>query len=320
MSGPLRSFLAMFPAILIIPSFMRRRSEKVMAEWQDYAVKHPGREHTVKGTLKLLEGFHSPQLDNERDLLVYLPSSYERGNRRYPVLYMHDGQNLFDAATSYAGEWQVDETMEDLGKDGLEAIVVGVPNTGQSRLDEYSPFRHPGLGGGKGDQYLDFLVQEIKPLIDAEYRTRPGREHTGIMGSSMGGLNALYAFFYEPKVFGFAGVMSPALWFGKGAIYSYIEKADFTPGRLYLDAGTREHGGDSKFWITMLIQSRRYYASVRRMQRLLVKKGYRPRRDLLYVEEKWARHEEKAWARRFPEAMRVFLNGNQRGMESSAPL
>lgn len=276
-----------------------------MANWQDYRDIQTGNGHTVVGNLKLLTSLKSPQLENQRDILVYLPPSYKSESRRYPVLYLHDGQNLFDEATSFAGEWQVDETMEALSEEGIEAVVVGIPNAGAARLDEYSPFHEENYGGGLGDQYLAFITQAVKPLIDADFRTLPGREHTGIMGSSMGGLISLYAFFRHPEVFGFAGALSPSFWFAKGAIYDYVKGAPFNPGRIYLDAGTREH--DEGSWITILGRSRRYYASVRRMQRLLAKKGYRPQRHLLYVQEKLAKHEENAWARRLPGAIRFLL-------------
>jgi predicted alpha/beta superfamily hydrolase len=280
----------------------------MIAEWRDYRETVRGNGHTVSGNLQVLAGLESPQLGNQRDILVYLPPSYDLGRERYPVFYLHDGQNLFDETTSFAGEWQVDETMEALSLVGVEAIMVGIPNSGVDRLDEYSPFRAASYGGGQGDNYLAFIVETVKPLIDATFRTKPGRQHTGLMGSSMGGLISLYGFFRHQEVFGFAGVMSPSLWFAKGAIYDYVEQAPFARGRIYLDSGTREHNDGSGRWITMIGKSRRYYASVRRMQRLLVKKGYRPRRDLLYVEEKWARHEEAAWARRLPRAI-CFLLG-----------
>ncbi|MGH2524747.1 MAG: alpha/beta hydrolase-fold protein, partial [Anaerolineales bacterium] len=118
--------------------------------WQDYVKLNGARGHSVVGALKVLPGFWSPQLENERDILVYLPPSYRRGSRRYPVIYMQDGQNLFDRATSFAGEWQVDETMEALSQEGLEAIVVGIPNLGERRVAEYSPFPHRGRPG-QGD-------------------------------------------------------------------------------------------------------------------------------------------------------------------------
>jgi predicted alpha/beta superfamily hydrolase len=220
---------------------------------------------------------------------------------------MHDGQNLFDAATSFAGEWGVDEALEALAaEEGLEAIVVGVPNAQAKRLDEYSPFHDAHRGGGKGNQYLAFLTHTLKPLIDAQFRTLPDRRHTGLMGSSMGGLISLYGYFHREHVFGFAGVMSPSLWFGHGAIFEYIQHAPFTPGRIYLDVGTREYGG-SMASQRKLASSRHYYGGVRRMKRMLVQKGFRLRHQLLYSEEKWAGHSEDAWARRLPAALRFFL-------------
>jgi predicted alpha/beta superfamily hydrolase len=276
-----------------------------MTKWLDYSTYRHHQYHTVKGNVKVLVGLESPQLNNKRDIIVYLPPSYDQSEKAYPVLYMQDGQNLFDAATSFAGEWQVDETMEALSQEGLEAIVVGIPNAGQKRLDEYSPFVQLKLGGGQGDQYLSFLTETIKPIIDAEFRTCPDREHTAVLGSSLGGFISLYAFFRYPQIFGLVGVLSPAFWFARGAMYTYIESAPFSQGKIYLDVGTREHGGDKNK--VMKSHSRRYYASVRRMQRLLANKGYRPRRDLLYVEEKWAGHEEQAWARRLPAGIRFLL-------------
>jgi predicted alpha/beta superfamily hydrolase len=276
-----------------------------MTTWQDYSTYRNQQPHTVQGDVRVLSGLESPQLNNRRDLLVYLPPSYQESDKRYPVLYMQDGQNLFDATTSFAGEWQVDETMESLSQEGLEAIVVGIPNIGENRLDEYSPYSQLKMGGGRGDQYLSFLTETIKPLIDSSFRTCPEREYTAIFGSSMGGFISLYGFFRYPQIFGMVGIMSPAFWFARGALYTYVENAPFSPGKIYLDVGTREHGGGrSKM---MQSHSRRYYASVRRMQRILVKKGYRPRHNLLYVEEKWAGHEEQAWARRLPAAFRFLL-------------
>src|SRR5690348_4734548 len=136
-----------------------------MDQWLDYP-QAAGTGHTVVGTLKIYLGLWSPQLQNRRDILVYLPPSYSTGQRRYPVVYMHDGQNLFDDATSFVGEWKVDETMETLSKEGIEAIVVGIPNQGEQRLDEYSPFRDRLRHGGRGDAYLSFVVRTVKPLID----------------------------------------------------------------------------------------------------------------------------------------------------------
>ncbi len=264
--------------------------------------------HQVVGNILIAQDVYSPQLYNKRDIVIYLPPSYKYSDKRYPVIYMHDGQNLFDNATSFAGEWLVDETLERLAlNEGLEAIVVGIANNGNKRLDEYSPFVDHSYGGGEGNRYVSFIANTLKPLIDNQFRTLPQRRKTGIMGSSMGGLISLYAFFYREDVFGFVGAMSPSLWFARGAIYSYIESASFLPGKVYLDAGTRELGGSAQA-LTSRKRSRNYYAGVRRMKRLLVRKGYRPVRDILYVEEKWANHGEEAWARRLPAAIRFFLH------------
>jgi predicted alpha/beta superfamily hydrolase len=278
------------------------------AEWQEYHDVYPrDAGHRVAGNVLVAKDVLSPQLHNRRDIMVYLPPSYNQGSDRYPVLYMHDGQNLFDHATSFAGEWCVDDTLEALARsEGLEAIVVGISNTGPSRLDEYSPFIDQAYGGGQGNHYIAFIANTLKPLIDDQFRTSPQRRKTGIMGSSMGGLISLYAFFRREDIFGFTGVMSPSLWFAKGAIYGYIESASYLPGRIYLDSGTRELGG-SRYSLGKRVQSRRYYAGVRRMKRMLVYKGYWPTRDIMHVEEKWAGHSEDAWARRLPGALRFFL-------------
>jgi len=278
--------------------------------WHDYRKKGVAdARHTVVGTLKVREHIWSPQLKNRRDILVHLPPSYEIGveRRRYPVLYMHDGQNLFDESSSFAGEWRVDETMHMLSQLELEAIIVGVPNMEKDRLAEYSPFHDPRHGPGRGDRYLAFLADTLKPLVDRDFRTLPDRAHTGIMGSSMGGLISLYGFFRRCDVFGFAGVMSPSFWYANRAIYDYVEQAPYAPGKIYMDVGTREYGG-SVTEKAARRQSRRHYAAVRRMKRILVKKGYRPRRDLLVVEERGAGHDEPSWARRLPLALHFLLS------------
>jgi predicted alpha/beta superfamily hydrolase len=261
--------------------------------WADYVGPGQERHPTVEGDIKRLAGLWSPQLENRRDILVYLPRSYEGGRSRYPVLYMHDGQNLFDPATSFSGEWHVDGTMEMLGRRGIEAVVVAIPNMGEERLDEYSPFVDPRQGGGRGDAYLEFIIDTIKPRIDRDFRTLADREHTCIAGSSMGGLISLYAFFRRPDVFGVAGVLSPALWFAGGTIFDFVAEAPYARGKIYLDIGTRE--------------GERTLADVRRMRDLLIAKGYRLRKDLFYVEERGAGHDEGAWRRRIRFAVPFFL-------------
>lgn len=245
------------------------------------------------GTIERINAVHSPELDNERDLLVSLPGGYASGDRRFPVIYMHDGQNLFDPATSFSGSWNVDIAMAEVSLDGLDAIVVGIPNMGRDRVAEYSPFEHPQLGGGRGDLYLEFLISTVKPLIDERYLTAADRGHTGIVGSSMGGLISLYAFFRHPEVFGFAGLLSPSLWLTEADTFAFIEQAPFSPGKLYLDVGDKE--GD------------RHVANAMRLRDLLEEKGYRLGEDLLWVEEEFGAHHESAWGRRFREALPFLL-------------
>lgn len=245
------------------------------------------------GRIHTLEGIRSPQRHNERDIYVYLPPSYERGEDRYPVVYMQDGQNLFDDSLSFAGEWGVDECLDRLSADGIEAIVIGIPNVGRERFDEYSPFPDATHGGGDGDSYLAFVVETVKPLVEARFRARPGRAHTGILGSSMGGLISLYAFFARPDTFGFAGAMSPSLWFGRRRIFEAIAAAPFAEGRVYIDVGTAE--GDATL------------RDAQRMRDLLVRKGYGLGASLEYVEDAGARHSEQAWSRRLEATLRFLL-------------
>jgi predicted alpha/beta superfamily hydrolase len=245
------------------------------------------------GELVTLREVYSPQLDNRRDLLVLLPTSYGRSTRRYAVLYLQDGQNLFDSATSYAGEWGLRRVMLAAERRGVEAILVGIPNMGVERLDEYSPFVDPAQGGGAGDQYLDFVVGTVKPAIDQEFRTRPERTHTGIVGSSMGGLVSLYGFFRHRSTFGSAGVLSPSLWFAGEAIFPSVDSAPFVPGRIYLDIGS--------------LEGPQHMARARRMRDLLIAKGYRPGESLRWLESRCGRHDEASWGRRFARALPFLL-------------
>jgi predicted alpha/beta superfamily hydrolase len=271
------------------------------------------------GNLQVSSGFFSPQLNNQRDILVHLPPSYGQSDQRYPVIYMHDGQNLFDDITSFAGEWHVDETMQRLSYQGIEAIIVGIPNMGVERVNEYSPFRNVHHRDGRGDLYMAFIVETLKPVIDQQFCTLPGRLHTGLMGSSMGGLISLYGFFRYPEVFGLAGIMSPSLWFAREAILDYVEAAAYHPGRIYLDAGTREFIGAPADYHVWRARSRNYYARVRRLKRILVRKGYRPIHDLLHFEEREGHHQEAAWARRLPRAFAFLLSGSG-SAAAAAPL
>ena len=264
--------------------------------WLDYPATA---QSTVVGTIKVSRDEVGPPQIAPRPLLVYLPPSYAGSDRRYPVLYMHDGRNLFDAATSYSGEWQVDETMEALSAEGIEALVVGIPNADDARAGEYSPHAHREYGGGNADAYLRFLVGTVKPLIDRSFRTLPDRVHTGTMGSSLGGLVSLYALFTRPEVFGFAGVLSPAFWWTEGTIFPWMEQAPFVPGRIYMDVGDQE--------VPEVPGMREAYLNdAIRMAALLRGKGYTDA-DLYFAVDPGGEHREAAWARRLPTALRFLL-------------
>jgi predicted alpha/beta superfamily hydrolase len=204
----------------------------------------------------LPEPFTIPGLQRQRTVRLYLPPSYGRdAQRRYPVIYMHDGQNLFDDRSAYAGEWGVDETLDALAAQrGFEAIVVGIDNGGTHRMQELNPFDHPRFGPGEGAAYLAFIVDTLKPWIDARYRTLTDPAHTAVIGSSMGGLISETAIRRYPGVFGRAGVLSPAYWTADPGIYAEAVARPLAPGaRVYYSMGERE--GD-----TMVPDVRRMHA------------------------------------------------------------
>jgi predicted alpha/beta superfamily hydrolase len=219
-------------------------------------------------------------LDDERRLWAYLPPSYEHSERDYPVLFAHDGQNLFDDETSHAGEWRFDETMEELAHDGLEAIVVGIENSGTERMIEYSPFT------GTGERYVDYVVDHVRPLVERSFRIAREPQRTGVVGSSAGGTISLYAIAARPDVFGLAGVLSPAIWWLGERMFDWIEPREVR-GRIYMDIGGRERGVDN----------------MHRMADVLRGKDA----DLLVVTEPDDAHNEEAWARRLPGALRFLL-------------
>ncbi len=190
------------------------------------------------------EDFEMPQLGRNRRIWLYLPPDYETSGKDYPVLYMHDGQNLFDASTSFAGEWEVDETLNELFSLGENVpIVIGIDNGGEYRTGEYTPWPHPVYGGGEGVLYTEFIVQTLKPYIDANYRTLPEREFTGIMGSSLGGLVSHYAALEYPEVFSKAGIFSPSYWWS-ASVWPFTSGAEHPDAmRLYLMCGGSESPG-----------------------------------------------------------------------------
>ena len=278
-----------------------------MSRWYAYEELH-GTDHSVSGCVLAWPEVEGGTGIPGREILVYLPPSLAalgpegmaHAKRRYPTLYFHDGQNVFDERTSFVGEWHADETLELLAREGHEAIAVAVPNTREARMAEYNPWR--GLDGragrrrwvgGQGDAYLDWLVGSVKPLIDGSFPTAGERSATGIIGSSMGGLISMYALLSHADVFGLAGVMSPSIGWSDYRLLRLIRERGLRRARIHLDMGGRE-------WRGML-------RDARRLRDALVEAGLVEGRDLRYVEERYATHREEAWARRLPDALRFLL-------------
>lgn len=188
--------------------------------------------------------FVMPGLNRSRQVRLYLPPLYGTSDKNYPVLYMHDGQNVFDNATAYAGEWGVDESLNELAAAGqLELIVVAIDNGGEQRMTELNPVDHAEFGKAEGKAYIEFIVNTVKPYIDQHYRTLADVEHTGIMGSSMGGLISHYAILQFPQVFGKAGIFSPSYWAVGQQVRWFENQPAAKDALLYFYMGGKE--GDS---------------------------------------------------------------------------
>lgn len=183
----------------------------------------------------------APQLKTKKKIWVYLPKDYEKTTQKYPVIYMHDGQNLFDAKTSYVSEWNVDETLDSIN---AKVIVIGIEHGGDKRIEELTPFPHAKYGGGKADDYLDFLVNTLKPHIDKTYRTKTSAKNTAIFGSSLGGLISFYAALKYPEVFGKVGCFSPAFWFNRNELNDLMQKTDKFKTKIYFLCGDNEGDAD----------------------------------------------------------------------------
>jgi len=253
--------------------------------WEDFNGTHTAVGHTHILSLE----FPMPAFNTTRRVWIYLPQDYYNSNQSYPVLYMHDGQNLFDAFYSFVGEWEVDESMENLQNiGGIPLIIVGVDNGGASRIDEYTPWTHPQYGGGDGALYLDFLVNTLKPAIDGQFRTRPGRETTGIMGSSLGGLISHYAALERPDIFGKAGLFSSSYWFSDSVYTHTISKGHNFPMKLYMIAGDLESGN--------------MVGDMRAMEDTLLQAGFSPA-ELQVTAHPDGQHSEWYWAREFQAAV-----------------
>ena len=241
----------------------------------------------IIGDVRYHRKFYSAHLDNKRDVIVWLPQSYKSDTRRnYPVLYIHDGQNIMDPKTSYAGmDWRVDETLTKLIKQNKiqEIIVVGIYNT-KERLEEYSDTE-------TGQNYRNFLVEELKPFIDSEYRTLTSKENTAVIGSSMGGLVSFLIAWNHPEVFSKAGCMSSAFYYHEDKVIRMVK--DYTGPKknlkIYID-----HGEDG------LVRGQKMFCT-------LNSKGYLIGSDVDYFYAPGAEHNEKAWADRLERPLLFFF-------------
>ena len=208
--------------------------------WADHFPKQAKQSTASKNVHVVDTAFYIPQLKRHRRIWIYLPEDYSTSGKKYPVMYMHDGQNIFDEATSGFGEWGIDEALDTMGKQHGEMIVVGIDNGAEKRLNEYSPYDMERYGKGEGDLYVDFLVKTLKPFIDKHYRTKKDEENTFTAGSSMGGLISFYAILKYPKVFGGAGVFSPAFWITPQLKNIDPKKAKKVKGKIYFYGGGQE--------------------------------------------------------------------------------
>jgi predicted alpha/beta superfamily hydrolase len=249
--------------------------------------------------IKMNENFGSQFLRHPRNVLVYLPPGYGANpEQRYPVLYMHDGQNLMNPADAFGGvAWAVDETAQQMILAGEipPLIIVGIYNAGGERIDEYTPVKaergRVRGKGGKADQYGRMIIEELKPFVDREYLTRPEREFTGIGGSSLGGLVSLHLALKRPDVFSRVAAISPAVWWANNHIIRETAKLpERIPLRIWLDIGKKE-GVQIKH-------------QVRALKEMLLAQGWQLGADFAYAEIPEARHTEQAWAARFGEVLK----------------
>jgi len=240
--------------------------------------------------LRRHEKFRSKFLRNQRSLVVYLPPGYnEQQQRRFPVLYLHDGQNLFDGSTSFiqGQDWHVGHTTDaEIQAGRVEPlIIVGIYNTGKARIQEYTPTRVPRLGGGRADRYGKFLLEEVHPFMNREYRLEGGPDRTGIGGSSLGGLVSLYLGLSRPDVFGKIAALSPSVWWNQRVIHTFAAGMNVqSRPRIWLDIGTRE--------------GPRIVEDVEKYRDILLRRGWQYERDLHYERVEGAEHNEAAWSQR----------------------
>lgn len=256
-----------------------------ISSWNDKMNQQVKNRSTASKHVAVLDtAFYMPSLQRYRRIWIYLPPGYHTTNKKFPVLYMQDGQNLFDTQTSFGEEWGVDEYLDSIK---ANLIVVGIDNGQQYRMTEYNTFNHTQFGKGEGKAYLQFIVNSLKPFVDQHYRTLRSQKHTAIAGSSMGGLISFCAGMYYPKTFGIMGVFSPAFWVVpelKAEIENVYSKQQHAKQRYYFYGGDREGAN-------MVPLMKDYAASLQTISGADIKISVDPD----------GKHNEAAWRKSFPE-------------------
>ena len=249
------------------------------------------KKHTASNNVSIMDtAFFMPQLNRHRRIWIYLPASYSKSKKYYPVLYMHDGQNVFDEYTSGYGEWGVDDCLDSIMQNGKDECIVVAIDNGPKRLNEYNPFDNERFGKGEGKLYANFLAESLKPFIDSNYRTLKDNNNTIIAGSSMGGLISYYTQLTYPAVFGKAGVFSPAFWTAP-AIFTITDSlAKTAKGKFFFYMG----GLEGEEYMNDMYEV---------MQELGTKSS-----ALIYsVTDPGGSHNEAAWRKWFPEFFRFIM-------------
>lgn len=263
-----------------------------IANWKDKFSK-PKQSTASKNVKVISEKFQLSALGKTRKVWIYLPDNYSTSKKKYPVIYMHDGQNLFDVLTGPFGEWGVDECLDTLTKKiNFEVIIVAIDNGGADRLSEYSPYDFKVNADevnvwdvkGTGSKYLESLVNDVKPFVDKNYRTKSSAKYTSVCGSSMGGLISLYALMRYPNVFGSAGVFSPAFWTNENVLVEEINANSTNwKGNVYMIAGE--------------LEGKRYTKNMMDISELLNQKG---KKNIVAKTVSKGQHNEAFWRREFP--------------------
>lgn len=235
----------------------------------------------------------APQLETKKKIWVYLPKDYQKSHKHYPVIYMFDAQNLFDTATSYVGEWEVDEYLDGLERN--QSIIIGIEHGNEKRIGELTPYKHNSYGGGQGNLFLKFIIETLKPHIDLTYKTLPNAKSTSIIGSSLGGLMAFYATIKFPETFSKAGILSPAFWINP-EIFDLVKSAEIPEtSYFYFLVGTEE--GESMV------------PNQHRMVDLLIQKGV-SKSNLEHLIIEGGKHNELFWGEHFPNTYQWIIKKN----------